>query len=183
MNARTRKDARLKTALVSLLVLALLALVLQSLVFSGASFTSGSRNTGNALAAGTLSHIDSRSGQVVLAATGLRPGQSSSGTLTITGVGNLSAMYTLSVASLVDTPASAALSGALQLTIDDMTSGTAVREWSGLVSSLGTVPLDTIAPGAVRTYRFTLSFPAANAASGLQDAAMTLRLQFTGVQQ
>jgi hypothetical protein len=183
MNARTRKDTRLKTALASLLVLALLALVLQSLVFSGASFTSGSRNTGNAFAAGTLSHIDSKSGQVVLAASGLRPGQSASGTLTLTGAGDFSAKYSLSVDSLVDTPASPALSGALQLTIDDMTTGAAVQEWSGLVRNLGTVTLDTIAPGAVRTYRFTLSFPTANAVSGLQDAAMTLRLRFTGVQQ
>ena len=182
MNARTRSHARVKTALASLLVLALLAVVLQSLVFSGASFTSGSTNPGDAFTAGTLSHVNSKSGQVVLSASGLRPGQSSSGSLTITGAGDLSARYSIDVASLVDMPASPALSGVLRLTIDDMTSGAAVQEWSGLVSSLGTVTLDTIAPGAVRTYRFTLDFPTATAVSGLQDAAMTLRLRFTGVQ-
>ncbi|MEI6726402.1 MAG: hypothetical protein WCN81_09295 [Actinomycetes bacterium] len=174
---------RTRTALVSLLVLALLAVALHSVAFSGASFTSASLNDGNAVAAGGLSHVDSKAGQVLLDAQGLRPGQSKSGSLTITGGGDFSARYSAGVASLTDTPASPSLSAALVLTIDDVTSGSAVQQWSGSVASLDTAGLGTIAPGASRAYRFTLTFPTGAADSGLQGATMALLLQITGVQQ
>jgi len=175
--------AKVKKAFLTLAVLALLAVALQSLVFSGASFTSKSGNPGNVFTAGTLSHVNSKDGQVVLSAGNLRPGQSLNGSLTITGGGDFSARYTISKVSLTDTPATPALSAALTLTIDDMTTGVAVQEWSGAVSTFSSVTVDTIAPGATRTYRFTLTYPTANAVPALQGASMTLRLQFTGVQQ
>jgi len=173
---------KVKKAFLTLVVLALLAVALQSLVFSGANFTSTRGNPGNVFTAGTLSHVNSKDGQVVLNAANLRPGQSLNGSLTITGGGDFSARYTISKVSLTDTPASPALSAALTLTIDD-TTGAAVQEWSGAASTFSSVTIDTIAPGATRTYRFTLTYPTATAVPALQGASMALRLQFAGVQQ
>ena len=184
MSHKGAPGTKVKKAFLTLVVLALLAVALQSLVFSGANFTSSSGNPGNTFTAGSLSHVNSKNGQVVLNAANLRPGQSQNGSLTITGGGDCSAGYTISKVSLTDTPASPALSAALTLTIDDMTTGAAVPEWSGAASTFSSVTIDTIAPGAgaMRTYRFTLSYPTAKAVPALQGASMTLRLQFTGVQ-
>ena len=183
MKSRAAAGTKVKKAFLTLLVLALLAVALQSLVFSGASFTVTKGNPGNAFTAGTITHVNSKSGAFVINAADLRPGQSSHGTLTITGGGDFSAGYTISKVSLTDTPASPALSAALTLTIDDMTTGAAVPEWSGAASTFSSVTIDTIAPGAgaTRTYRFTLTFPTASAAPGLQGASMSLGLLFKGV--
>ena len=45
------------------------------------------------------------------------------------------------------------------------------------------VGMGTIASGATRTYRFTLTYPVAAADSQLQGDAMTLALNVTGVTQ
>jgi len=171
-----------KKAFLTLAVLALLAVALQSLVFSGASFTATKGNPGNAFAAGSLSHVNSKSAAFVVNAADLRPGQSQSGSLTITGGGDCSAGYAISKVNVTDTPATPALSAALTLAIDDMTTGVAVPEWSGTASTFSSVTIDTIASGTTRTYRFTLTYPTAKAVPALQGASMTLRLQFTGVQ-
>jgi spore coat-associated protein N len=167
-------------ALLSLLVLALLAVTLQSLVFSSASYTKASANPGNAFTAGSLGHIDSKAGQIVLAATNLRPGQSSNGTLTITGTGTLTGTYSVTKVSLVDTPATPGLSKALTLLIQDVT-GTATTLYNGTASAFTSATAGSIAPGVTKTYRFTLTYPATPVDPALQGASMALRLQFTGV--
>lgn len=169
-----------KRAFLTLLALALLAVTLQSIVFSGASFTATKGNPGNAFTAGSLTHVNSQSGTFVIDAAGLRPGQSSQGTLTITGGGTVAGTYTLSKASVVDTPASPGLSSALTFLIED-TTGTAATLFSGTVAAFTSVSLGSIAPGAVRQYRFTLTFPTASAVPGLQGASTTLQVQFKGV--
>ncbi len=173
-------------ALLSLAVLALLGAALQSLVFSGASFTFSSTNPGSAFTAGTLSQTNSMDGQVVLSATNLRPGQTSStGSLTITGGGTVTGTYTISKASVVDTPVTPGLSNALNIIIED-TTGTPVTLYSGAISGFTSVLAGpagtTIAPGQTRSYRFSLYYPTANATATLQGASTTLTLQFTGVQ-
>ena len=181
MSPRGAIGTKAKKAFLTLVVLALLAIALQSLVFSGASFTSSSANAGNTFTAGTLSHTNSENGLVVLAATDLRPGQTSTtGSLTITGSGNLTGTYIMSKASVVDTPASPGLSNALNIIIED-TTGTPTTLYSGPISGFTSVPLGTIAPLQQRSYRFSLNFPLANANSALQGASMTLTLQFTGI--
>jgi spore coat-associated protein N len=168
-------------AILSLVVLALLAVVLQSVVFSGASFTSSGTDSSNVFTAGTLSHTNSKNGQVVLSADGLCPGQTSTtGSLTITGSGNLSGTYTISKANVVDTPASPGLSNALNIIIED-TTGTPATLYNGPISGFTSLSLGTIAPGQTRSYRFSLSFPIANADSSLQGASMTLTVQFEGI--
>ena len=167
-------------ALLSLLVLALLAVALQSLAFSSASYTAGSANPANVFIAGTLSHTNSRAGQIVLDASLLRPGQSKNGTLAITGTGSLAGNYTISKVSLTDTPASPALSAVLTLRIEDIT-GAAATIYNGTPAAFTSRSLGGIAPGVTRTYRFTLTYPTGGANPALQGAAMALRLRFTGV--
>lgn len=166
--------------LLSLLVLALLAVVLQPLVFSNASYTAARTSPANVFTAGTLAHTNSKAGQVVLDATNIRPGQTKTGTLTITGGGSLTGAYTLTKASLVDSPASPGLSNALTLQIQDVTSGS-TSLYNGVAASFASVSLGTIAPGVVKTYQFSLTFPSGSANAALQGDSMTLTLQFKAV--
>jgi hypothetical protein len=179
---RGAPGTKVKKAFLTLVVLALLAAALQSLVFSGASFTSGSGNPGNAFTAGAFGHTNSKDGVLVINATGLWPGASKTGTLTITGTGDFGGAYTLTKAGVVDSPASPGLSNALTLRVEDIT-GTATTLSNTTVAGLNTVSLGTIVAGASRQYRFTLTYPTAGANAALQGANMTLRLQFTGVSQ
>lgn len=162
-------------------MLSLLAVVLQSVVFSGASFTAGSANPANVVVAGSLSHLNSADGTFLVDATRLRPGQSVSGTFTVTGGGTLPGSYTLTPASLVDTPAAPGLSTALSLTVEDVT-GAPVTLYDGTAAAFTSAALGTIAPEESRAYRLTLSFPVAAAADpALQGAATELVLHVTGV--
>jgi hypothetical protein len=149
-------------------------------VFSGANFTATKGNPGNAFTAGSLGHVNSKNGTFVIDAACLGPGQSSQGTLTVTGGGDVAGTYTLSKASVVNAPASPGLSNALTLLIENTTGG-ATTLFNGTVAAFTTVSLGSIAPGAVRQYRFTLTFPTAPAVPSLQGASMTLGLQFRGV--
>lgn len=180
MTAKHLTRTKAGKAFLSLIVLALLAVTLQSLVFSSASYVSGKSNAGNIFTAGSLSHTNSRANQVVLDASYLRPGLSKNGSLTITGSGSLTGVYTLSKATLADTPSLPGLSNTLTLTIQDVTSGTTTL-YSGTVAAFTSCSLGSIATGVARTYRFTLLYPAASANSALDGATMALRLTFTGV--
>jgi hypothetical protein len=174
-----KRRSTVKRAFLTLIVLALLALVIQSIVFSGASFTSASSNPGNVFTAGSLSHDNNKNGQLVLNAIALRPGLSQNSSLIITGGGTVSGVYTLSKSTLVDTPAASGFSTALTLRLEDVT-GTTTTLYNGTVAAFTQVSLGTITPGQVRTYRFTLTFSAANATSAMQGATSRLNLDVTG---
>jgi hypothetical protein len=161
-------------------VLAVLAFTLHALVFSDASFSAGSANPADVFVAGDLSHANDRSGQVMILASGLDPGGSRVGTMMLTGTGNVPGMFTLSASSLVNTPAAAALSDVLTLTIEDIT-GTATTLYDGAVTDFSDADLGTISPGAARSYRLTLEYPDGPVDAGLQGATMTLSLLVTGV--
>ena len=162
---------------------ALLIFVLSATTASSdARDTSVKVNAGNAFSAGSLALVNSKSGSAVISASGLMPGGSATGSLTITAQGNYTAAVTLANAGISNTPSSPALSQALTLLVEDVT-GTAQTLWSGTMSALSSVSLGQIASGSTRTYRFTVTFPSANAVSGLQNASTTMTLRFTGVAQ
>jgi hypothetical protein len=175
-----RRPTRIWRGLVSLVVLALLALTLHTVVFSGASFTAGSATPANIVVAGVLTHVNSQEGQVMISASNLVPGVSRSGTMTLTGTGTVDGVFTLSAASLINTPVSPRLSDVLTLTVDDLT-GAPQNLYRGTISGLASVGLGTIAAGASHTYRLTLSYPAGANDAALQGATMTLGLNVTGV--
>ena len=181
MTAKHLMRTKAGKALLSLVVLALLGVALQSLAFSGASFTAGSANTANVFTAGSLSHTNSEADQVVLNAIGIRPGQTRTGTLTIKGGGTLTGTYTLTNSGLVDTPAGPGLSHALTLRVQDVTSGSTL--FNGVAASFSSATLGTIAPDVTKTFRFSLTFPAASADPALQGSSMSMTLKFMGIAQ
>jgi len=128
---------------------------------------------------GTLLHSNSQDGSVVIAASNMAPGDSSVGTMTITGGGTVAGRYTLAATGLVDVPSSPSLSDALKLTVEDRT-GTPVTLYSGPMSGFSSVSMGTIAVGATRTYRLTLAYPAGTNAAALQGASSSLALGVTG---
>ncbi len=114
--------------------------------------------------------------------TGLRPGQSITGTVALTNEGDFTAGCTLAASGLTDTPSSSHLSGALTLKIEDVTT-TASSLWSGTVDSLTSLTLTPLGLGQTRSYRFTVTFPQANASPSLQGASTAFTILFTAVAQ
>jgi hypothetical protein len=157
---------------------ALLALVLVAVALtagSAARFTGNAANPGQAFGAGSLTITNSRSGLAVVTAANLRPGKSASGTVTLTNPG-LASQWTLTGSALSNTPASPALSSALQLTIAQTTpaGGTIYSGTFGGFASAGALSLGTFAVGASRTYTFTVSWPATPVDPTLQGASTSV---------
>jgi hypothetical protein len=157
---------------------ALLALVLVAVTLtasSGAKFTGRATNPGQSFAAGSLSITNSRAGLAVVTAANLRPGRSATGTVTLTNPG-LASQWTLTGSALTNTPASPALSSALQLTVAQTTpAGPTVYSGTfGGFASAGALSLGTFAAGAARTYTFTVSWPATPVDPTLQGASTSV---------
>ena len=179
----SRRAFWVRGGLLALVVFALLAFTLHSLRLSDASFTTASTNTSNVFIAGTLGHSNNYSGQVMISMTGMEPGSSVTKTMTLTGTGNVAGDYSLSVASVLNTPDTAALSGQLVLTVDDITEAT--TPWDDTIAELQAADplpdLGTIGPGEMHTYDVTLSYPDGTDDGTLQGASMTAVLQVSGV--
>lgn len=182
MRKHARKTSTVRRGLLSLVVLALCALTINSVGFSGASYVAPSANPVNIFATGTLLHSNSQDGGVVVAASGMAPGDSAVGTMTVTGGGTIAGAYTLSASGLVDVPSSPRLSSALTLTVEDRT-GAPITLYSGPLSDLTSVGMGVISVGATRTYRVTLAYPAGTNVAALQGASSSLALAVTGVSQ
>lgn len=161
------------------MVLCVLSYTLHSLQSSGASYVAASANGANVFVAGTLSHANDRNNLVMLTASGLAPGDSTVGTMTLTGTGDVPGTYTLTASSLVNVPSTPALSDALDLTVEDVT-GTATTLYDGDASDVD-ADLGTIAPGETHVYRITLEYPDGPNNAALQGATMSLVLQVMGV--
>jgi spore coat-associated protein N len=173
----------MKALAATALLPALLILVLTGAVGSSdARFISLSHNPGALFASGSITLTNSKSGAAVITATGLLPGSSKSGELSLTAHGDFRVGVTLTSAGITDQPSSPALSQALVLQVQDVT-GTPRVIWSGAMGSLSSVSLGHLSSGSTATYRFTVTFPVANAVAGLQNASTTMTLRFTGVAQ
>ncbi len=148
---------------------------------SGANFNSTSANPGTLITAGTISVTDSASGSAILAASLMKPGGSSSGSVNIQNGGNVPATFTLAKAALSDTPASPALSAKLKLEVQDLgnpscvsSCPTPVTVYVGALASMGTLSLGTFAASATNRYMFTVSFPeGVNGADNAYEGATT----------
>lgn len=147
-------------AIGSLLVAAALA------TGSGASFQSSSANTGNLIRAGVVTVTTTKTGVALLNVTGLVPGASVTGNVDVTNAGDVSARFTLAASNLVDVPASPALSGKVDLKVEDLTASTTV--YNGKLGALSSVGLGTLGAGVTHTFRFTVSLT--NGAIGAENA-------------
>jgi hypothetical protein len=111
-------------------------------------------------AAGSAIVDNTKQGTAILAGR-LGPGDSLTGAVTIGNIGSGAGDFTLSLSHLVDTPAAtaAALSGRLQLAVDDVTRpSTPVKVYRGTIGALPPTALGTFASGATRTYRLTVTW-------------------------
>ncbi len=158
-----------------LAALALVSLALGSAIFSGATFTSKSANSAS-LAAASTQLSSSAPNQAIVAAAGMRPGDSRQGTISIGNQGTVAGNVTLKASGLTG----AALASVIDLKVEDTTGGGSTQKWSGKLGSFESVALGSFAAGATRTYRLTLSWPAASEEASLQGASTSLSFQWTG---
>lgn len=121
---------------------------------SGASFGSAS-SAGAPLVSGTLLQTNSRTGAAVLAASGMRPGDTATGDVRITNSGTLPATFRLTETEVTNT----FTAGSMTLRVVDVASGATV--YDGDVGGLGSKALGGLAAGEARTYRFTARLSAA----------------------
>ncbi len=177
LDAFARRPGRSLGALAALLVAGGAA------IGTSASFTTQTVNPTNTFSAGIL-HVTSSASGAILSADNLVPGESTSGTTTITNTGNVTgSAWTLTQAVTGETPGSdpegqqpsATLSSRLQLTVDDLTAGTNV--YTGALTGLSTASLAAIAPGAPHTFKFTVTLPPVGGApgsdNGVEGASLT----------
>jgi len=124
---------------------------------------------------GSLSAGDGPAG-TVLEVSGLEPGQSTDGTVTVVNRGDSGGLLTLGAPGVSDAPGGGggALSKRLQVTVLDVTgSGAPELEYSGGIAAMGARTLDYIRPGGSRSYLVGASFipgDGPEAAAGGDDA-------------
>lgn len=153
------------------LIIAVIIIVVAALVvtFSFSLFTSSSANPGNMTASGIMKQDNSQDGLAILTVEKLLPGESGTGSVTISNVGDADGDFTLSASNLVDDPATPAFSGVLTLVIADGDT----EIYRGLLSGIGSVDLGTWAAGDSHDYTFTVTFDA-TAGNEYQDAMSTV---------
>ena len=158
-----------------LAALALLALALGSAMFSGANFNSKSANSAS-LEAGSI-QLSSSSNQAIVAETsGLKPGDSRKGTISITNKGDVPGSVSLKASGLTGT----ALAAVIDLKIEEIVGETATQKWSGRLNTFSTLDLGSLGAGLTQTYRFTLSWPEASNSPSLQGTSTSLTFQWSG---
>lgn len=156
-------------------VLALVSLALGSAIFSGASFTSKSANSAS-LAAASIQLSSSAPNQAIVVATGMRPGDSRQGTITIGNKGSAPGTVALKATGLTGT----ALAAVLDFAVEETTGGGSTQKWSGKLGSFSSADLGSFAAGTTRDYKLTLSWPAASNDASLQGASTSLTFQWSG---
>jgi hypothetical protein len=130
-----------------------------------AQVTKGPEARAAAIAAsGSFEISSSREGQSIFAASGIAPGEATTGTVAIEDTGSEPVALTLRRGELVDEPGvgGGLLSSRLRLTVVDVTRPTAPRSvYTGPLDSMPERPAGTLAGGDARTYEFTATLPEA----------------------
>jgi hypothetical protein len=155
--------------------LALVSLALGSALFSGATFSSKSASSAS-LAAASVQLSSSSPNQAIVAAAGMRPGEDRQGTIAVGNDGTAPASVTLRASGLTGV----ALAAAIDLELEEANGGGWTQRWSGKLGSFHSVALGSLAPGASRNYRFTLSWPPSADEASLQGASTALAFQWSG---
>jgi hypothetical protein len=133
-------------------------------VGSGANFTASAANPGNVFATGSLSIANSPA-TALFNASGLRPGDVSTGTVDIQNTGTLSGDFTLATATPTG---STALLGQLDLVVGDCGTWTGSTPpactspstvYSGKLNALSSATLGTYAGSEQHRYKFTVTLP------------------------
>ncbi|MEA2281237.1 MAG: hypothetical protein QOK21_1844 [Solirubrobacteraceae bacterium] len=135
-------------------------------VGSGASFTSQSASPGNMITAGALTVSNDKKSNgtegAIFHADNMKPGDTVTGTVTVSNTGNVPGLFSLGMATPTPTGPGSDLSNRLRLAVDELNPSDAVTGTplpATLVSSIGTTALGTWAGGTSHTYRFTVTWP------------------------
>jgi spore coat-associated protein N len=144
-------------------------------VGSGATFNSDSANPANTHSSGTFTHTNSKDGAAIVTGTKMIPGDSKTGTVTITNTGNVGGEFTLTETN--DSNGFGA--GSLDLEIEDVT-GTPSEVYSGDLGGVPSTDLGRFAAGEARTYKFTVTLDA-SAGNSDQGKSATADYEWTAV--
>jgi spore coat-associated protein N len=145
-------------------------------VGSGATFSSATANPANTFSSGTFTHTNSKNGAAILTGTKMIPGDSKTGTVTITNTGDVSGKFKLAESN--DTNGFTA--GSLDLKIEDVT-GTPQQLYLGDLGSVADIDLGTFAKDEARTYKFTVTLDS-SAGNVDQGKSATADYNWTAVQ-
>jgi hypothetical protein len=113
-------------------------------------------------ASGSFEISNSHEGQPIFAASGIAPGEATTGTVAIEDTGSEPVALTLRRGELVDEPGlgGGLLSSRLRLTVVDVTRPTAPRTvYAGPLDSMPERPAGNLSGGEARTYEFTATLP------------------------
>ena len=180
-----------KRRMTVLLTLTVLVLAAAAIIASSASFTAASANPGNVFTAGNLAISNSKTTgspaveHAVLAASGMRPGDVITGTVTISNIGSVPGQFYLTKSALTG---SAALAAKLDLTIQEVDgSGTPVglplynAKLNGTISNAdlgiwsgttGTAAQPPNGKAATHTYKFTVAWVNSSPGGDAGDTAL-----------
>ncbi|MCL3817555.1 CalY family protein [Aeromicrobium wangtongii] len=147
-------------------------------VGSGATFTSSSSNTINAVTAGTLSQSNTKDGKAIFKLDNAKPGDTVTGSLTITNTGSLPAKFSLTETASSNT----AFGDLLTLNISDKSGTTVFDGTFGALKDDQKNQLGVFQPGASETYVFTAALSEA-AGNTLQGATASADFTWDSVQQ
>jgi spore coat-associated protein N len=158
-------------------------------VGSGADFNSASANPSNTFSGGTMTQSNSKANAAILTASGMKPGDSATGTVDITNTGSLAGAFTLTKSTPVDTPTASNFSSKLTGVIEDLgdpgcvtSCPAATTVYNGDLKSMGAISLGTFAASAKHRYKFTVTFPDGGASGGdnaYQGASTSVDYTFT----
>jgi spore coat-associated protein N len=140
----------------ALLTLAVLLLAVSVVIGSGANFTATSANAGNVFTAGNLTMTNNRAPGAIFLATPakMRPGDTSTGTVTITNTGDVPGQFSLSETVTSDPDN---LGAKLDLVIKE---GVSPAIYTGKLNAIGTLGLGIWQPiTGTHTYTFTVTWP------------------------
>jgi hypothetical protein len=148
-------------AIVTLLMSLAMALAALGLAFAAPG---GPKRVGLELqsASGAVHIANSRDGQAVFSAAGMRPGEGVSGTVRIGNDGDAPGAFTVRPGTVEDTPGpnGGLLSTRVQLVLFDVTNVQhPVTIYAGPPAGLQAVALGTVAPGQHRDYLFAATLP------------------------
>jgi hypothetical protein len=105
---------------------------------------------------------NSKNGVAILGASNMTPGDSTTGTVTLTNTGSVDSDLALQRQGLKDTvgPNGGSLSEVLQLQIQNVTGATPTTVYNGRLATMPTVNLGSFPKKAAgQTYRFTVTLP------------------------
>jgi hypothetical protein len=176
-----RRTLWIRSGLLALVVLALLGFTLHSLRLSDASFATSSNNKANVFIAGNLGHANNLDGSVLFTLSGMKPGSTSkSMDLILTGTGDLTGDYELSVDILDTTPKTSRIPDVIYLKITDKSGDELCNDPIG---DFDPIDLGPIAPKQTNAYSVSVSYPPGATNGAAQSASVTAAVRIAGVSQ